>query len=748
MEVSIQLNVRKKVSITEVSPEGHIYVQIDTPEAHSLVNLSDRIHQVIESTPRAANGFHPSPGTQCFAQSEADHLWYRAIVLQYTDTNNSYSVYYVDYGNKEDSLPIKRLFPPVTDFFAMPYQATKCSLAYFIPNNGGVWNKECVNSLRDNVLNQTIPCVFHEKVTTNKNNSFYLITLYWDDSDEDYTVAEELVAMGLGAYNPVVTAPCPDLRIPTDSYKCINLTVGKTYQVYVTVAETPDMVWCQLAENTEIFENLVINLQDAFQKPLPVVSDPSKNPPPLNEPCCVVYDLDNSWCRGLIQAVDVPSNTVDVLFVDFGNTEVIPISNVFIVPNGFLTIPAQAISFSLHGLACVDSAWSVEALDRFRELSADFELKCEVVCLDDNGYPSVRLINDALNQDIAQTLIMEGFGIQTRQDSVPVKNTKEEQVAINSKLSSEERSISYTSLAIPIGSKMDASVTNISSMHSFHCQLYSQADQLTILMEQISNHCDSSDVQPVKRVMPGMPVLAQFVQDNEWYRAYMTPPNESNFNEWGVVFVDYGNKQGADIGKLKQIPTFLLDIPTQSFHCSLIDCPANIINNKNVLEVFRSLALDEFIQCLVTKKVIGDDGRDLFLVKIFKDGINILKELLQIECPTVNDVVRSLPSLSFPVGQRVLVRVCYIESVTNFACQLTDNTAVIENLQIDLNKCYQNTNKVKQLVKPVIGTCCVALFSEDNQWYRAIIQEVIIIIIIIQWNLSPVLGGQLLYNSH
>ena len=731
MEVSVELNVRQKVSITEVSPEGHVYVQIDSPEAHSLATISDQIHEVVTNTPKAAKGFHPSPGTQCFAQSQADDVWYRGVV-QFSDSRNLYTVYYVDFGNTENSLPITRLFPPVVDFFKMPYQAVKCCLAFFIPNNGGVWNRECVDGLRGNVLNQTIPGVFHEKVAVDKSNSFYLITLYWDDSNEDYTVAEELVAMGLGTYDPVVTVPAllvPNIEIPSNPYDHINLTVGQKNQVYLTFAETPDVVWCQLAKNTNEIENLFLNLRDRIHEPSTVISDPSKNPPPLNESCCVVYYLDESWCRGLVQAVDVPSNTVDVLFIDFGNTESVPLSDVFILPSEFLKIPAQAVSFSLHGLVCVGDSWSEKSISRFKELSNDFELTCEVASFDENGYPSVKLVNSTLNCDIAQILITEGHGRQKPpQNNIATvtskndRNIEKKDDTINRP--ADNSSISYTSIAIPIGIKLDSSVTSINNLNSFYCQLYSQAEQLTVLMEQISLHCNSPNVQPVTRVKAGMPVLAQFNEDDEWYRAYTTPPTDSLVNEWGVVFVDYGNKQGINIGTVKQIPQFLLDIPIQSFHCSLIDCPVNIVNNKNVLEDFRDLALDQFIECQVTKKVVGDDGRDLFLVKIFKDGVNVINRLVQAGSATpIVKEVRSFSSLSFPTDQRVLVTVCFVESVTNFACQIVDNSPIIDNLLLDMNNYYQNS-KEKLLVKPVLGTCCAALFSEDNQWYRAIVQEV------------------------
>ena len=747
MALTVRLHIRQKVCVTEVSSNGIFFVQPDSQELVNLESLSQQISNFISNNQSASQGFHPSAGTHCFAQSLVDNVWYRAIVRSHTP-ENTYTVYYVDYGNTEEGLSLVRLFPSVTDFFKIPYQAICCQLAHFTPLGDGPWTEELTQAFRENVLNQTVPAEFHRQIhTDNHQLPLYSVTLYWDDSEEEYTVAEELVAMGLGTYNPLeskeepppstahtaLATSSPQQSAPLKTFSYIDLEVGQKYDVYVTHAESPDIVWCQLSGNTNQFETLVIRLQD-FMERTPtsaIITNPSKVLPPQGEPCCIIYSEDETWCRGLIQFVDVHSETADVLFVDFGNTETIPISRLYTLADEFFTVPAQAVSFSLSGIHHTGGdSWSSDALARFAELYTDQELICEVVGLDKNGYPSVKLTSVNLQHDIASVLIQEGLAVglegtygSGHRNPHTEDLGREKEAGTESNASRDTDAVSvYKTLSVPVGLECDSCVTSIHSLSLFYCQLFSQADQLSTLAEQIHLHCDSPNVEPVSHVREGMPVLAQFKEDDQWYRAYMTPPSDDTLNEWGVVFVDYGNKQGINIGKLQEIPPSLLELPAQAFPCCLAGCPPRRASEKAVLNVFTELVLNELVVCLVKKKVIGDDGKSLYLVQLLKDGKDVLKQILQVKS-TETVEVPNIPAITVPAEQRVLIRVCFIESTNRFACQLVDNASIIEDLQAQLNSSEQ-ASLGKTLVKPVVGTCCAARFSEDDQWYRARVQKV------------------------
>ena len=127
MEVNVKLHVRQKVTITEVTDDGIICLQLDSGDAHTLEKLSEDISTVVRATPTAAQGFRPSAGTKCFARSLADDIWYRAVV--HRQEGGAYSMYYVDYGNMEDGIGCDRLFPLCNGLFPIALSSRAMSIS-------------------------------------------------------------------------------------------------------------------------------------------------------------------------------------------------------------------------------------------------------------------------------------------------------------------------------------------------------------------------------------------------------------------------------------------------------------------------------------------------------------------------------------------------------------------------------------------------------------------------------------------
>ncbi|XP_041987682.1 staphylococcal nuclease domain-containing protein 1 [Aricia agestis] len=88
-----------KVIITEVTVEGHFYVQnIDL--GTKLESLMDKIHQEFKANTPLPGAYVPKRGAICAARFTLDDQWYRAKVEKITD-NKMAHVFYIDYGNRE-----------------------------------------------------------------------------------------------------------------------------------------------------------------------------------------------------------------------------------------------------------------------------------------------------------------------------------------------------------------------------------------------------------------------------------------------------------------------------------------------------------------------------------------------------------------------------------------------------------------------------------------------------------------------
>ena len=77
MALVVKLGIVQKILVTDVSESGKFFVQLDTPEAYGLSELSEAISQDVETCPSLVS---PDLGAKCYAFSPTYHTWFRAIV--------------------------------------------------------------------------------------------------------------------------------------------------------------------------------------------------------------------------------------------------------------------------------------------------------------------------------------------------------------------------------------------------------------------------------------------------------------------------------------------------------------------------------------------------------------------------------------------------------------------------------------------------------------------------------------------
>ena len=120
----------QKFLVTEVTEVGrNIFVQLDTPEAYQVQDLSREIETHISKVKDTLSTFEP--GTRCYACA-SDGVLYRALIVN-RKTSLSATVYFTDYGNSE-TVETSSVYPPTGDYFTLPSQALCCLLGDFVPN--------------------------------------------------------------------------------------------------------------------------------------------------------------------------------------------------------------------------------------------------------------------------------------------------------------------------------------------------------------------------------------------------------------------------------------------------------------------------------------------------------------------------------------------------------------------------------------------------------------------------------------
>ena len=585
----------------------------------------------------------------------------------------------------------------------------------------------------------------------------------------------------------IAEPPTPTATEPTPvELQYLDLKVGQTYKVIVSYAESPYVVWCQRTEYQTEFDHLMNGMVLKYANPSQM---PSLSNPAVDCVCAMLYTCDQSWCRGVIQNIDKSSKTAQVLFVDFGNTETLKLSELKELLPEFLTLPAQAISFSMEGISPRGGSddWSPKAIAEFQELTVERGLLCKVVGLDQDGYPAAHLLDPtASNKDIGLEMVRLGLAegpvmapksqisssrgappvfssnhvpqssscSSTRSDSKPGSQSGSHpssqsgiphhsqtsqfhsQTQKTSPFHSQKstpggspyhspkppRDISYTQPRIGSGQAYDVFVSQVNSPSDFYCQLQSSAVNVDNLSVEIEKHCSSPEARTLVSVHPGMSILAQFSEDQCWYRALIKATPASD--KCTVAFVDFGNSETVQLTSTRELPLKLINLPAQAFRCTLFGFPADC--GPEATSLFSDLVLEDGLRCFVKSTSKGDELPLHSVELATSKKVNVLEALTTSMHKSSTPqravaVIRKTPPVPrIPANSNIDVCISFVETPGKFYVQLTESYTTLDRLTEGLQETYQNRSSRKErLPKPEVGAFCCTQFSEDQVWYRA-----------------------------
>ena len=167
------------------------------------------------------------------------------------------------------------------------------------------------------------------------------------------------------------------------SHDTANISVGNKMKVIITAVHSPQMFWLQLynlATRTEFEKLSDINAHCEKSSLLSSV-------PLLGQLCCAKFNEDGSWSRARIIGFD-EKKKVNVLFIDFGNTQITDFTSLRPLLEEFLRIPAQGVCCSLNGYS---SANNEEASYLFSSLVLNKQFHCISSSTTSDGRPKVDL---------------------------------------------------------------------------------------------------------------------------------------------------------------------------------------------------------------------------------------------------------------------------------------------------------------------------------------------------------------------
>ena len=183
----------------------------------------------------------------------------------------------------------------------------------------------------------------------------------------------ELIQSGLGD-------GCASPQSPSVKKIAINeefLPVGSCVAVKVSFIVSPAMFFCQLLDNRESFVLFMKDLQSYYAN--------SSVEKPVGDFCVAWHPDNRMWYRGRI--IDHGSSMVDVRFIDYGQTCMVPVQDLRPIDPRFMRLNAQAFQCCLHNPLHPTNPsaapWTDSATEKFHKFidSTDFtngELKCTV----------------------------------------------------------------------------------------------------------------------------------------------------------------------------------------------------------------------------------------------------------------------------------------------------------------------------------------------------------------------------------
>jgi tudor domain-containing protein 1/4/6/7 len=282
---------------------------------------------------------------------------------------------------------------------------------------------------------------------------------------------------------------------------------------------------------------------------------------------------DLTLCRAVVTAV--LEDKCRLYYVDFGNSEILPYSDIFELPQQFINPKVMALRFSLAGLKNLTITDEVKSY--FKELVTEKLLHLRVVAPEG---PPIKQYGE---------LRLSGTNVL----DLLVKKMKEKEVRC-----------SFPMMPIPsVGTRDSVKVSYVVNASSFYVQLETNTEALKSVMLAVETICsDGAPFLEADQLQIGLPCCAQYSEDEKWYRAKILSFSSSLVE---VMYVDYGNSDSVLLSSLKPInPSLVKILNPQAISCCLNGFQDNV--NEDLAVEFENMILDKTLTIVIVDKLPDD----------------------------------------------------------------------------------------------------------------------------------------------
>lgn len=337
--------------------------------------------------------------------------------------------------------------------------------------------------------------------------------------------------------------------VPT--YTSASLNIGYDYEVYCCYIEDgPNCFSIQLKDSEADLNTMMARLENIALENL-------REAPPVGMACIARYSEDKQLYRAVIMSIK--SNACQVLYVDYGNTEMVEFHNIYKVPPEFLDIKTFSLRFTLSG--CKQLQPIDEDTKRyFKDLILNKELVIKVMPLE--GSPFVQY----------GELYLDGYNIMDSLRKYAGQN------------------LSYGGrIELEMDKIYKVIVKYVDTPQKFYIQQIETLAAFDEMMMRLKKHCKTAN--NVKDFIAGAACAAIYEDEDDWCRTEIIEVDgKSNAL---VRYVDYGGTRNVKQSALKQLTPAFIAMPPQVIECCLIGFE-NLTNfNKSWRSQLEMLAEDK-----------------------------------------------------------------------------------------------------------------------------------------------------------
>ena len=365
-------------------------------------------------------------------------------------------------------------------------------------------------------------------------------------------------------------------------------------EVLVTEVVSPGLFYCGSVESHRKSAKLTEEMNQHYN---------SMSYPPFvaheNDLCAARYSQSGDWCRAFIKG-NSPDGLVYVHYVDYGNTEFVPVDRLRPLLEQFNSnaLPFSALRCSLANVSSLDlSGWCDEAMAFVKTLIPTFRCYGVHVVGRWRGKLFVDVTANETGESVSQALVRQGLaramarGVRRDQQQHPStaqrnqvresgNQTLDNHTASPQRGEFERHNVNLLesvvfqpaieSATLPQDkSCFDVMLTEVTRSGLFFIQVadHDTAQHLKRLSDEMNAFYRSSPQPSTFHPQPKQLCAALYTETGDWCRAFVKEVTPESLVD--VHYVDFGNTEKLSMSSIKPLDDKFTKAPFFALHCFL-----------------------------------------------------------------------------------------------------------------------------------------------------------------------------------